>query len=163
MYEGAGMIWSQRWSDVLFVHYPAGAAELAPHLPRGIELDFFAGQPWISFVFFRLQVRPAWLPAVPGFSSLLEPNLRTYVRCGERSGIYFLSMHANNSLASGVARLLTPLNYEPARMRFEKESEDWRLAECSSTNDPKARFSVRFRTTGPPQPALAESLDAWLV
>ena len=50
-------------------------------------------------------MRLAWLPAVPGFSSLLELNLRTYVSCGGKRGIFFLSMHANNRLAIGVARL----------------------------------------------------------
>src|SRR5262245_276372 len=157
------MIWSQRWSDVLFVHYPAAAAELEPQLPRGIELDLYEGRPWISFVFFRLHVRPAWLPAVPGFSSLLELNLRTYVRCVGKSGIYFLSMHANNSLAIAVARLLTPLNYQTARMRYEAEDDGWRLVECISQASSEARFWIRFRVNGPLQRAAAGSLDAWLV
>ena len=156
------MSWSQRWSDVLFVHYPAAVAELEPQLPPGIELDLLDGRPWISFVFFRLHVRPAWLPAVPGLSSLLELNLRTYVRCSGQSGIYFLSMHANNRLAIGVARLLTPLNYQSARMSYESDRDGWRVAKCSSQTNSEARFSVRFRTAGLPQPAIAGSLAAWL-
>src|SRR5262245_29609107 len=109
------MTWIQEWADVLFLHFPVSAAEVQRLLPRGIEVDKFDGRAWIGYIFFRLRVRPAWLPIVPGFSSLLELNIRTYVRCAGQAGIYFLRMYADNHLAIAAARLLTPLCYEPAR------------------------------------------------
>ena len=157
------MIWSQRWSDVLFIHYPAQAAELDPHLPPGVELDLFDDQAWISFVFFRLHVRLAWLPAVPGFSSLLELNLRTYVRCRGEQGIYFLSMHADNRLAILVAKLLTPLPYVPACMALESDSTGLWRAECDSAENSASRLCVQFRPGGPAATVAPGSLDAWLL
>ena len=118
------MIWLQRWSDVLLLHFPVRESELRPHVPRRLEIDTFHDQAWISYVFFRLDLRPAWLPNVPGFSSLLELNVRTYVRYGDLAGIYFVRMYANNRLAIAASRLLTPLCYEGAQMGMNCREEN---------------------------------------
>ena len=106
------MIWRQRWMDVLFLHFAVDQRQLAQRLPEKLALDLFAGQAWLSYIFFRLQLRPAWLPLMPGFSSLLELNVRTYVRYRGQSGIYFLRMYADNPLAIAASRWLTPLRYQ---------------------------------------------------
>jgi uncharacterized protein len=108
------MRWLQRWRDVLFFHFPVEAQALARLLPRRLEVDTYQDQAWISYVLFRLDLRAAWLPYVPGFSSLTELNLRTYVRHRGQSGIYFLRMYADNPWAIRAARWLTPLDYRLA-------------------------------------------------
>src|SRR5262245_10940134 len=87
--EAIRMIWSYRWLDCLFLHFTVSAAAVKPLLPPRLEVESFGGSAWISYVLFRLSVRPAWLPAVPGFSSLAELNIRTYVRHRGHSGICF--------------------------------------------------------------------------
>src|SRR5688500_17883811 len=99
-------IWAQKWLDVVFLHWRVPAAALRPHVPRPLEIDAYDGEAWVSLVLFRLQVRLRGLPFLPGFSRLLEANLRTYVRCGDRPGIWFLQVLADNPWAIRAARSL---------------------------------------------------------
>jgi uncharacterized protein len=165
--------WLQQWNDVLFLHFAAPRDELERLLPARLQIDAYAGWAWVSYVFFQLKLRPAWVPFVPPFSSLLELNVRTYVRYRGQPGIYFLSMHSDNRWAIRAARLLTPLDYQPARMSYQAEAGGWRRAECQATT-PLARreyshglsanrLAARFRIRGAPAPAIPGSLDAWLL
>jgi len=157
------MIWWQHWSDVLFLHFPAAVSELERRVPPRVEVDTFAGQAWISFVLFRLKLRPAWLPPVPGLSSLVELNLRTYVRHRDQPGICFLRMYADNRWAIRAANLLTPLRYQHARFNYESAAASWRQAECQATDDPGRRLALLFQPSGPIAAAEPGSLDAWLL
>src|SRR4051794_17678906 len=96
------------------LHFAAREDQLRSWLPPQVEVDTLEGRAWLSFVFFRLKLRPARLPFVPALSSLLELNVRTYVRHRGQPGICFLKMYADNRLAIRAARWLTPLCYEPA-------------------------------------------------
>jgi len=159
------MIWQQHWRDVLFLHFPVSTKELAAHLPRQLEVDTFEGQAWLSYIFFRLTLRPAWLPVVPGVSSLVELNVRTYVRYGARSGIYFLRMYADNQIAILASRLLTPLRYQLAGMIDQRCTDGIRHIECRPALAHGATLAANVQIAVPsaPAPALADSLDQWLV
>lgn len=157
------MIWLQRWTDVLFLHFPVRESELRPHVPLGLEIDTFNGQVWISYVFFRLDLRPSWLPTVPRFSSLLELNVRTYVRCGDLAGIYFVRMYADNRLAIAASRLLTPLSYEWARMGAKFREDGTHELYCRPAKSIGA-LCVEFDADLSRLAAAAEdSLEAWLL
>jgi len=157
------MTWLQRWTDVLFLHFAIAADDLQPHLPPQLEIDTFDGQAWISFVFFRLKLRPAGLPFIPGFSSLLEMNVRSYVKHNEQPGIYFLRMYADNRLAIQAARMLTPLCYEHATMIDHRLRDDRRHIECSPSRSVSHGLSLNFQIAGAAAEADAGSLDFWLV
>lgn len=157
------MKWQQQWKDALFLHFPVAAEELRPHVPAEVEIDTFAGQAWLSYVFFRLMLRPAGLPYVPGFSSLVELNVRTYVRRRGQAGICFLRMYADNRLAIWASRWLTPLCYEPAKMIDERLPDGTRRIECRPLDGSAGVLAVTFSVAGAPGPAQAESLDAWLL
>jgi uncharacterized protein len=157
------MTWIQRWADVLFLHFPVEANQVQCRLPYGIEIDTFEGQAWIGYIFFRLNVRPAWLPALPGFSSLLELNMRTYVRCAGRPGIYFLRMYADNRLAIAASRLLTPLCYEPAKMIDEWRPDGARHIECWPAKTGAGSFCLDYSNDSSATELSAGSLDQWLL
>ena len=60
---GGPWVMAQSWHDLLFAHWPVPPAVLAARLPRGLELDTFAGQAWLGVVPFRMAgVRPRPLP-----------------------------------------------------------------------------------------------------
>jgi len=152
----------QRWIDVLFLHAPVPATELQRLVPPRLEVETFEGQAWVSYVLFRLKLRPAGLPHVPGFSSLVELNLRTYVRHRNQGGIYFLRMYANNRLAVTAARWLTPLDYRLGRLVHERlPSGSWQ-AECESKTDP-FRLSFHCRPASDMGRSAPGSLDEWLL
>jgi len=157
------VIWLQHWTDVLFLHFAVREDELESLLPPQLEIDSFAGQAWVSFVFFRLKLRSAGLPHIPGLSSLREMNVRTYVRHRGRGGIYFLRMYADNWLAIRAARLLTPLNYELATMLDCPRSDLPRHVECRSSGDRRGFLRAEFTAPHGAEEAAAASLDFWLV
>jgi uncharacterized protein YqjF (DUF2071 family) len=155
--------WLQHWTDVLFLHFQVSEQQLRRFVPADIAIDTHRGSAWLSYVFFRLKLRPAPLPMVPGFSSLLELNVRTYVRYRDRPGIYFLRMYADNRLAIWASRLLTPLRYEAAAMAAEQSGDGSRSVTCRPRND---RGSVRLEFCVARSVAAcvsADTLDGWLL
>lgn len=96
----------QRWEKLLFLHWAWDAAEVQRTLPLGLTVDTFEGRAWLGVVpFFMRDVRPAWVPSVPGISNFLELNVRTYVFDGRgRPGIWFYSLDCNQRLAVRAAR-----------------------------------------------------------
>jgi len=157
------MTWLQQWTDVLFLHFAIAADELEPHLPPQLEIDTFDSQAWLSFIFFRLKLRPVGVPFIPGLSSLLEMNVRTYVRHRGQPGIYFLRMYADNWLAIQAARLLTPLCYEHATMIDLRLPDAQRHVECWPAGDRSSGLSVDFTIAGDATEVCPGSLDFWLV
>ena len=153
----APWIWSQRWSDLLFLHWRVPAQSIQHRLPPGVEVEEYEGTAWVSLVLFRLKVRPRWLPFVPGLSTLTEVNLRTYVRAEGKSGIYFLSLVADNKLSVRLARLLTPLPYRVARISYRREQDAFRFER--SSNGPR----LEFRPSPKRRVPAGDSLEAWLL
>ena len=157
------MIWRQHWTDALFLHFAVAPQQLVQRVPENLEIDTFDGQAWLSLVFFRLKLRPAGLPFVPGFSSLLELNVRTYVRHRRQPGIVFLRMYADNWLAIRAASWLTPLCYEPAAMQSERTPGGRRHIACRPARRAAGQLSLDFEIAGNPCQPAGTSLDAWLL
>lgn len=109
----------QRWENLLFLHWRYDVVELQRTLPAGLYVDTHEGNAYLGVVpFFMRNIRPAYLPAVPGISNFLELNLRTYVH--DRNGVpgvWFYSLDANQWLAVKIARALFHLPYEHASMK----------------------------------------------
>ena len=79
-----------QWLDLLFAHWDFAADEVAALLPAGVELDTFAGRAWVGVVPFRMaDVAPRWVPALPWVSAFPELNVRTYVTCDGKPGVWF--------------------------------------------------------------------------
>lgn len=108
----------QTWAHLLFLHWRCDPGLLQATLPPGLTIDTHEGDAWIAVVpFFMQKVRPRFCPAVPGLSSFLELNLRTYVRdAGGRPGVWFYSLDCNQSLATWIAQKFFSLPYEHAEM-----------------------------------------------
>jgi uncharacterized protein YqjF (DUF2071 family) len=154
--------WAQHWRNLLFLHWQASPASVRRYLPSGLEVDTRDGGAWISLVLFRLKVRPTWLPFLPGLSSLTEVNLRTYVTCRGRPGIYFLTLHADNRWAIRLARWLTPLRYRWACLSYKQVSGEFFFAGHVGAS-PSTEWSLAFRPAGDAWTPDNDSLDAWLL
>jgi uncharacterized protein YqjF (DUF2071 family) len=155
-------VWSQEWRDLLFLHWQVPAAALRPWLPGPVEVAAYAGAAWVSVVLFRLRVRPWCLPFVPGFSELVEVNLRTYVRWRGRPGIWFLSVHANNPWAIRAARLLTPLPYAHAPLCYRALGGRFELR-TEPGPGPGPGLALAYAPFGIGTAAEPGSLDEWLL
>src|SRR5947208_687910 len=108
---------AQRWSDLLFAHWPADADALARHLPAGVEPDLHEGRAWVAIVAFRMDAtRPAAGPRRLSLRPIPELNVRTYVRVRGVPGVWFLSLDASSPFFVTAGRALYGLPYRLARM-----------------------------------------------
>ncbi|MCL6604427.1 MAG: DUF2071 domain-containing protein [Paenibacillus sp.] len=111
-------IMKQVWEDLLFAHWRVDEAELLPYIPPGLTLEKWEGHPWISVTPFRVHpLRLRAFPAIPGINHFLELNIRTYVVCNGKPGVFFLNLDASNPLAVAGARTFAHLPYRYAKMQ----------------------------------------------
>ena len=112
------------WHNVLAVTYPADEALLAPHLPRGAQIDRLEGSPRVSlvaFVFRGTRVRGVPIPLHVNFP---EINLRFYVRLRGRRAVVFIREFVSRPAISIVARVAYNEPYRTIRMREELLQRD---------------------------------------
>lgn len=151
------------WRDVLFAHWRADAAVLQRTLPAGVTLDLHAGSAWISVVPFRMwRVRPRAFPVLPGFGSVLEINLRTYVRVGDRRLVWFYSLDAASPIVVRSARTLTGLPYFDAAVTTSESAGEIAYASARRDRAGPARFRATYRPNTQTMVAESGSLAAFL-
>lgn len=158
------------WDRTLMIHYEVPAEVLRPFVP--FPLDLHEGRAYVSLVAFTLRdmkprrggrlaevlFRPI---ATHGFL-----NVRTYVKVGHETGIYFLTEHLDNRLSLHLGPRLFGLPYRFARLNYR---HDWRGGEVAGrVTDPVsgAVYSYRALVDEDPaayKPAAAGSLTEWLM
>jgi uncharacterized protein YqjF (DUF2071 family) len=148
----------QVWRDLLFMHWSIAPGAIRPHVAEQLELDTFEGQAWISITPFYMSIRPRGLPSLPGMLHLPELNCRTYVKVGDRPGIYFFSLDIASWTAVWGARTFYHLPYFHARMRVTKTAD--RVSYSSARG--AARWRGRYEPTSPARRAQHGSLDYFL-
>jgi uncharacterized protein len=148
----------QTWQRLLFAHWRVPHDLLRPHVPESLTLEEWDGSAWLGLTPFRvvgLRLRGA--PPVPFFSSFCELNCRTYVRHGDRPGIWFFSLDASNRFAVEAARLTYRLPYRWARIEFRGD----RFA--AEPRDGSGSFRAHYRGTDDAEPARQGTLEYFLV
>lgn len=107
----------QEWNHAVFLHWQVELSELEKWVPKELEIDLYDGKPWVSLAAFTMQkIRPKYLPAFSPISNFDEINIRTYVKKGGKTGVYFLSIEAGNKLSCRIARSLSELPYRYSKM-----------------------------------------------
>lgn len=153
---------TQSWHDLLFAHWPVPASEIRRLVPAAFEIDLFDTQAWVSVVPFRMtNIRLRLLPPIPGHAAFPEINVRTYVRVGDRPGIYFFSFDAARRLAVQAARTFLNLPYFAARMRVEARQDDVAY-ESARRNHRAALFRGDYAPVDAPFTAARGSLEYFL-
>ena len=120
------------WRKLIMAQYAVDPAALAAHVPRGTELDLFAGQCFVSLVGFLFQrVRLKGTP-IPFHTRFDEVNLRFYVRVRERDGslrrgVVFLSEFVPRTAITLVANAFYEEPYATCPMRHRLEHGEDRL------------------------------------
>ena len=155
----------QRWSELLFLHWPVPVEALRPLIPPQLQVDTHEGVAYVGLVPFLMSgVRPLWAPPVRGLSRFPEVNVRTYVHLnGKDPGVWFFSLDAANAAAVRIARALFHLPYYFARMGIEKTGS--RIAYHSDRLWPgptPAGCRVEWEPEGPPAAAGLGTLEHFL-
>lgn len=161
--EGAWR-WRQRWSDLLFAHWPVPVEVLRPRIPERLEIDTYDGTAWLGVVPFRMEgVRPRGLPAVPWLSRFPELNLRTYVKRDGYPGVFFFSLDASNPVAVSLGRRWFHLPYFHARAACSPQGEAIAYSSTRTHNGaPAARFEARYGPAGDVSHAVPGTLEHFL-
>jgi uncharacterized protein YqjF (DUF2071 family) len=147
----------QTWRNLLFAHWRVPHDVLRPHVPDRLELEEHDGSAWIGLTPFSVTgLRVRGVPPLPFFSSFLELNCRTYVRAGDRPGIWFFSLDASSRAAVAAAQSVYQLPYRHARM---KAANDRFRAETEGDGS----FVAHYHGEGVPAPAAPATLEHFLV
>lgn len=147
----------QTWLRLLFAHWRVPHDVLRPHVPDVLELEEFDGSAWLALTPFRVVgLRLRGVAPLPLLSSFHELNCRTYVRRGDRAGIWFFSLDASSRLAVEAARRSYRLPYRRARISVRGDTFDVRRLDGSGS------FTARYRPVGTPAPAAPGTLEHFL-
>lgn len=150
----------QTWHDLLFAHWPLSQAAIRPLVPTQLALDTFDGQCWVGVAPFHMSaIRSRGFPPLPGLSRFPELNVRTYVTCGGKPGVYFLSLDAANLPAVWAARTFYHLPYFQAAMKVEEHEGG--IHYWSRRYRASAEFRGRYRPTSEVRLALQGSIEHW--
>jgi uncharacterized protein YqjF (DUF2071 family) len=143
----APWLMTQTWHDLLFAHWAVDAALLRERVPRALDLDLYEGHGWIGVVPFRMtNVAPRGVPSLPGLSAFPELNVRTYVRVGDKPGVFFFSLDAASRIAVGLARVMFGLPYYTASMNVQRNDGTIRYeSRRKSASGHPAALEVTYR------------------
>jgi uncharacterized protein len=139
----------QTWEDVFWAHWRVPAEELHGQLPDGLAVEEHDGSAWLGVVAFRVSaLRPRGALPLPGLSSFLQLNVRTYVHARDRRpGVWFFSLDASSGLAVQAARRAFGLPWFKARLALDRGG-GWRDVECARIGERGKVFSGRYRPAG---------------
>jgi uncharacterized protein len=153
-----------RWEQLLFLHWKWEAGAIQRTLPRGLTVDTFDGSAWVGLVpFFMRDVRPAFVPSLPGISDFLELNVRTYVVDAQgRPGVWFYSLDCDRWPAVKTARTVFHLNYQHAEMSATMSAAgevDYRTRRRGEITESR----LVYRASSGTAPAIVGSLEFFLI
>lgn len=144
---------TQRWNDLLFVHWRVPPSAIAHLLPEGLQPDIFQGSAWLGVV-------PLWMdrftfrgiPALPGMRSFPELHLRTYVR-DQRTGtpgLYSFSIETGSLLSAAAVRFVFQMPCNWAEMLLNQRSErEFAFYSRRLFSSQPVIFNARYRGLGP--------------
>ena len=113
----------QEWNRALFLHWTVPFELLRKCVPFNLNLDTFDGNCYISLVAFTMEkIRPKFLPSVGCISDFDEINVRTYIDNDGKKGVYFLNIEAGKTISAFIAKAVSGLPYEKAKINRTEKS-----------------------------------------
>lgn len=153
------------WRNLAMINYEVDPRQLAKHVPRGTELDFWEGKTFVSIVgFLFLNTKVLGIP-IPFHRNFEEVNLRFYVRrdgpSGPKRGVCFIKEIVPKIAIAATARYLYNENYIAAPMSHQITGEDeisLQYGWLHSGND----YSINLKTIGSKSPAQVDSEEHFI-
>jgi uncharacterized protein YqjF (DUF2071 family) len=109
------------WRNLAVLNFPIDSRALLSYLPRGLELDLWQGQAFVSLVGFEFLRTRVWGLGIPKHRDFAEVNLRFYVRRmaeeGWRRGVVFVRELVPRHAVAWIARFFYGENYAAVPMR----------------------------------------------
>lgn len=157
------------WRNLALLSWPIDAADLAPLVPAGTELDLWSDRALVSAVGFRfLRTRLLGL-SVPGYRDFDEVNLRFYVRRrardGWRRGVVFVHEIVPLRAVAWAARALYAERYVAWPMNHRIDADSDGRVRRASYSWIREGISERLEVTAAQRPSAlrAGSLESFVV
>jgi uncharacterized protein len=111
-------VFTQRWSELAFLHWAVPPERVQPHLPAGTRPDILDGTTYVGLIPFWMQgIGFLGGPGLPYVGSFHETNVRLYsVDERGRRGVVFVSLDASRLAPVLAARWGPRLPYLWSRM-----------------------------------------------
>lgn len=150
----------QQWRDLVYVHWRYDPDLVQSLLPRGLTVDTFDGSAWVGLIPFSMRdIGAARGPGVPYLGTFSEVNVRTYVRCGDRRGVWFFSLDVDRLVPALVARLSYRLPYCWGATSHVRDGE--RLTTVVERRWPRRVETARLEVERA-EPVTSDDLDVFL-
>lgn len=151
------------WEHLAFIHWRVDADAIRRQLPKGMVLDCFDGSAWLGVVPFLMnRVHARWLPGIPPTNRFLELNVRTYVICDGKPGVWFFSLDASSRLAVWGARTFFNLPYFNAEMAASFETRVEYRSRRTHRGSAGGEFEAAYEPTGKVFRSETGTLEHWL-
>ena len=157
-------VMTQRWNDLLFLHYAIAPEKLQALVPEALPLDTYQQRAWVSITpFWMNHLRPPGVPSLPFVSQFSEINVRTYVTFGGKPGVFFFSLDASHLSAVWGARIFYRLPYWHASMNVKGRGGPRIDYRTKRSHGPKpAELRASYGPIAPPFHARPGSLEHFL-
>lgn len=154
--------WRQSWCDLLFAHWPISVEKLRPFVPPELTIQEYEGTSWIGIVPFRMEgVMKRPFPNLPWISAFPELNVRVYVECEGKPGVWFLSLDATNPLAVWAARQFFDLPYHWSEISILKQKDTYLYSSLRKAQRSLV-FNASYSPVGQTYESSRGSLEHWL-
>lgn len=104
-----------RWENLIMANYVVDAKALADYLTKGVNLDYYNGETYVSLVGFLFKNTKIFKVPIPGLGTFEEVNLRFYVTRKEGNkinrGVVFINETVPNKLVAFIANSLYNEHY----------------------------------------------------
>ncbi len=153
----------QKWRDLLFLHWKCEPQIIQETLPKGLFVDTYEGNAYLGIVpFFIEDQRFDTYLKVPGLSSFLEINVRTYVYDKQgRPGVWFYSLDINSFLAAFMGRFYYALPYMSSSIKTITTSDG--MIDFSLKRKATAPIHYSFKPLNKPESSPIGSLNFFLI
>ena len=137
------------WHNAIFLHWRVPPAALQTLVPDSLTIDTFDSDAWIGIVAFEMHdVRRKWMPYLPGMRSFPELNVRTYVKHGNSSGVFFLSLDTPEWFTRTIGKRSFHLPYRKRDIKYivgNDSSTHYQSNHCDGTLE----FDITYQHDSP--------------
>ena len=155
---------TQRWENVLFLHWQFSPNVLKPHIPKQLQLDLYDAAAWIGIVFFQVKgMRLRSMPALPRLSSFLQLNVRTYVTYNGLPGVYFFSLDVDSKFACLLAKTIYSLPFRRADVKLDRQGDYMNMVYARKKGSFAGEMSCSYAPVSAVFQAQINTFDHWLL
>jgi len=128
--------------NLAFLHWEIDYQDLRKQIPRALDIDLYEGKAWIAIVPFDMRgVTLRHCPTFDPISNFPEINVRTYVTCNGKPGVWFFSLDVPSKFTVWAARTFFHLPYRYGEVNVQKKGDA--IHYSSKVGDD--RFQARYK------------------